>query len=288
MSRPVTVVRPHDLVELAALLRGGAAFLPVAGGTDLLIEGRVLPRGPFLDLSRVAGMAGIAMDTGARVVIGAATRVAAIAGCAELAGLWPMLTQAAAACGAAQIRNRATIGGNVANAAPAADLVPPLMLAGASLRLIGGDGVPGDCPIDAFRPGSGAILTHVELSWPKAGTRSAFVKLGLRDELTIARLNLAGTARVDDGALVDLQLVAGALGPRPIRLARAAAALEGRIPDAAALAGFVDALSGEVASAIAGRASAPWKGRAIRGLGLDLIAGLLGGDRREPPFCEVF
>lgn len=287
MTPDRVVLRPMTLAELAAMLRGSGSLVPVAGGTDLMIEGRAFPPGPVLDLSRVAAMSGIASAANGAIVIGAVTRVAEIAASAELARLCPALAQAAASCGAMQIRNRATIGGNIANAAVAADLVPVLMMAGARLCLVGADGSAGSCGIAEFCPGTGAIITHVALPAPETDTRSAFVKLGLRDELTIARLNMAGSARLRDGALHDLCLIAGALGPHPIRLMQAEAALAGRAPDAAALAGFVDALSDEVMAAIQGRASAPWKARAIRGLGLDLVAQLVGRDPRDAPFCAV-
>ncbi len=279
--------RPTDLCELAALMAGNAPIRFIAGGTDLLLSGRRLPReGFFVDLSAVNGLAGIKTD-GGDIEIGAATTVAALEAHAGLAKRFPALVQAAAECGSVQIRNRATLGGNIANAAPAADLVPVLTLAKARLRLIMPGGVSAEIPLGDFRPEAGGLIAAVIV--PAAGLlpRSAFVKLGPRRDLTIARLNMAAMGEFADGRFGALRLVAGSIGRRPVRLGRAEAALVSRTLAAAALRDFMQALSEEVDAAIPGRASRNWKRQAIRGLGLDLIARLCGLSPRDPLFDEA-
>lgn len=279
--------RPADLAALAALMARPAPVRFIAGGTDLLLSRRQLPQeGLLVDLTAVEGLAGIE-TAGSDIVIGGATTVAALEVHAGLADRFPALAQAAAECGSVQIRNRATIAGNIANAAPAADLVPVLALAEARLRLVMPGGERAEVVLGDFSAGSGAVIAHVVLPGEKLLPRSAFVKLGPRRDLTISRLNMAAMGEFADGRFGALRLVAGSLGPRPVRLARAESALAGRPLAAAPLADFLRALSAEVDAAIPERTSRAWKRQAIRGVGLDLIARLCGLSPREAPFDEV-
>jgi len=281
------VFRPSDINALIALMAGPEPVHPVAGGTDMMVAGQPLPEtGVLADLTALPALRGV--ETGTRDIrIGAATTVAAIESDAGLAARFPALPQAAAECGSVQIRNRATIGGNIANGAASADLLVPLTLAGARLRVIAPGGHMHDMPLADYRPGRGLLIIAVTLPGAALRPQSAFVKLGPRRDLTIARLNMAATGEVAQGGITRLRLTAGALGPRPILLARAAAALEGRRPEPEAGRGFLDALSAEVDNAIAGRASHGWKRQAIRGLGLDLLARLLGRSPRDALFDGV-
>ncbi|MGP2490526.1 FAD binding domain-containing protein [Mesorhizobium sp. PUT5] len=279
--------RPTDLAALARLMAGPLPVRFIAGGTDLLLPGRPLPRqGLLVDVSAINGLAGIKAD-GGDIEIGGATTVAALAAHAGLAKRFPALGQAAAECGSVQIRNRATLGGNVANAAPAADLVPVLALAEARLRLMMPGGASAEIPLGDFHPEAGGLIVKAVLPEARLLPRSAFAKLGPRRDLTISRLNMAAMGEFSNGRFGALRLVAGSLGPRPIRLGRAGAALAGRPLTSAALRDFMQALSEEVNAAIPGRASRSWKRQAIRGLGLDLIARLCGLSPRDPLFDEA-
>lgn len=279
--------RPVDLAALAQLMAGPLPVSFIAGGTDLLLSGRPLPRqGLLVDISAINGLTGIKTD-GGDIEIGGATTVAALEAHAGLAKRFLALAQAAAECGSVQIRNRATLGGNIANAAPAADLVPVLALAEARQRLMMPGGASAEIPFGDFRPEAGGLIMEVILPEAKLLPRSAFVKLGPRRDLTISRLNMAAMGEFSSGRFGALRLVAGSLGPRPIRLGLAGAALAGRQLTSAALRDFMQALNDEVDAAIPGRASWRWKRQAIRGLGLDLIARLCGLSPRDPLFDEA-
>lgn len=283
----LVAARPADLQALAALMAESAPVHFVAGGTDLLLSGRQLPAtGTLVDLSGVDGLSGIDLR-GTDIRIGGTTTVAAIEAHAGLAQRFPALAQAAAECGSAQIRNRATLGGNIANAAPAADLVPVLVLARARLRLLLPGGADDEIAVESFLPGTGALIAEVILPGPELLPRSAFAKLGPRHDLTIARISMATTAEFSDGRFGAVRLVAGALGPRPIRLVRAEFALRDQRLAPAPLRLFLDALSADVDAAISGRASHAWKRRAVRGLGLDLVARLCGLSPGDPLFDEA-
>jgi carbon-monoxide dehydrogenase medium subunit len=283
----LTPVRPADRAALAQLMTGASPVRFIAGGTDLMLSGRQLPSaGILVDLTAIGDLAGIDAG-GADVRIGAATTVAALESHAELAARFPAFVQAAAECGSVQIRNRATLGGNIANAAPAADLVPVLALADARLRLMMPGGANAEISLGDFRPEAGGLIAEVILPGTNVLPRSAFVKLGPRRDLTIARLNMAAMAEFSDGRFGALRLAAGSLAPRPIRLGLAEAALAGRPLAAGPLRDFVEALTTEVDAAIPGRSSRGWKRQAIRGLGLDLIARLCGLSPRDLVFEEA-
>lgn len=282
------VATPVDTAELRALLSAVAEPINfIGGGTDMLIAGRPLPAdGLLIDLSRIAGMAFISADDGG-IRIGGATTVAAIAAHRGIAMRLPALAEAAAQCGSVQVRNRATIGGNIANAAPAADLVPVLVAAKARLGCIGRDGASRELAICDYAPDRGSLIAEVILPGDGLLPCSAFVKLGPRQALSISRLNIALLAEFQDGRFGDVRIAAGALGPRPLRLPLAEAALAGKKLGHAALRELVSALAAEVDAAIPGRNSQAYKRRAIAGLGLDLVAQALRLSPREKLFEDA-
>lgn len=284
----MAVAAPVDMAELRAMLAaevGPVHF--IAGGTDMLIAGRPLPgTGLLVDLARVAGMAFISTDD-TDIRIGGTTTVAALAADCGLRARFPALCEAAAQCGSVQIRNRATIAGNIANAAPAADLMPVLFAAGARLVLIGRDGAPREVALCDYAPSQGYLITEVILPANALFPYSAFVKMGPRRDMTISRLNLALLAEYQNNHFGAVRVEAGALGPGPLRLPLAEIALAGRKLEPATLRDFLSALGAEVDAAIPGRNSQIYKRRAAAGLGLDLIAQAVGLSPRDRLFEEA-
>lgn len=277
---------PRDCAALKALLAEASGPLCyIAGGTDLLIAPREPPRtGWIVDISRTCGLREIAVED-QTLRIGAAVTLSELIASDLVRSHVPVLARAADLCGSVQIRNRATLGGNVANASPAGDLLPVLLCLDAQFRVMGRDGSDRLVGFDdlvlgreetSLAPGDLISRIDVPLS-PRLG-RCGFVKLGRRDDLTISRLNLAMEADIDwaEGRFGEVRLVAGAIAPKPLRLAAVEAGLAGRriSPDAAA--GFVEALLAAVDAAIPGRASQAYKRRAIMGVGLDLLAEVTG------------
>ena len=262
---------PQTLDELATLLAPGAGPWLIAGGTDRLIAPAPLPEtGVVVDLTHLEGIAGIAEADG-RLVLGAGVAVARLARDVAVARLAPVLAQAAEVFGSVQIRNRATIGGNVAHGSPAADLVPALLAAGAAVRLWR-PAATETLPLPAMlarRPLLGPQEVILGFDLPAEGPvpRGAFVKLGPRQEPAISRLTLAAA-----GPAGRMRLYAGAIGAVPLRLTAAEAVLN------AGGAGFAAAVAEAVAAANPGRASTAYKARAVRGLAEDLLE-RLGGAR---------
>lgn len=260
---------PQTLDELATLLAPGAGRWLIAGGTDRLIAPARLPEsGVVVDLTRLEGIAGIALADG-RLAIGAGVTVARLAQDSRVARLAPVLAQAAEVFGSVQIRNRATIGGNVAHGSPAADLVPALLAAGAAVRLWR-PGATESLPLQAMLARQPAlrpreVILGFDLPAGDPAPQGAFVKLGPRQEPAISRLTVAAA-----GPAGQMRLYAGAIGPVPLHLAAAEAVLN------AGRAGFAAAVAGAVAAANPGRASTAYKARAVRGLAEDLLERLDG------------
>lgn len=262
------VLSPRSLPELTAYLGTAAAACLIAGGTDLLIAPGHLPAaGPIVDLGHLPELRRLDREADA-LIVGAGVAVARLASDPLVRRLAPALADAADQFGSVQIRNRATIGGNVANASPAADLAPALVAMMAEADLLGAGGTQ-RLSVEAMLarqppvPG-GTLIVAFRLPLEPDGGRGACVKLGRRQEPTISRITLAAAGAPGR----TYRLVAGSIGPRPRRLPAAEAALNSGGD------GFAEALADEVAAAIAGRSSATYKARAIRALGLDLMARL--------------
>jgi carbon-monoxide dehydrogenase medium subunit len=284
---------PRDLAALAPLIQGAGELCFIAGGTDLLAHPDALPRmGLLLDVSGIAELRGITLESDG-LHIGAATTIASLAESPLIRNHVAALAVAASQCGSVQIRNRATIGGNVANAAPAADLPPVLKCAGAQFTVMARGGAIRRLGLDELMPATGGttlnagdLITDIHLPADQFLPCSGFVKVGRRQEMTIARLNLTMQADYDAASrsFGAVRLVAGAIGPAPLSLTNAAAILAGASLSRQAIAGFLDALVEEVDRAIPDRASRPYKRRAIIGLGLDLLAQVTGSDAAERSF----
>lgn len=203
--------RPSVLIEALAQRAAGARVL--AGGTDLYPAAGATLTGPILDLTGLADLDGITLQDGA-LRIGACTTWASIAN-AKMPPALSSLQQAALQVGGRQIQNAGTIGGNLCNASPAADAVPPLLVLGADVELASPTGTR-RLPLEAFITGprqtalaGNEILTAVLI--PQAGLlgQSAFLKLGARAYLVISIAMVAVRVVVDHGRIAQVMLAVG-------------------------------------------------------------------------------
>ncbi len=219
-------VRVTSETELALAARQDGAAL-VCGGTDLMVKiraGTVRPR-LVVDISRVDSLRRVSV-TPAGAVIGAAARVADLLDSPELCARYPLLATALRSLGSVQIRNRATLGGNLGNASPAADSAPALLAYEACVTLAGDD-EERTLPLDEFLRGPGRTVLRpgeyirsVVLPAPRPDWVSFFHKVGRRRALTIAIASVAGLLALRDGAVDDIRLAAGSVAPVPLRLHR--------------------------------------------------------------------
>ncbi|HKW93397.1 MAG TPA: FAD binding domain-containing protein, partial [Methylomirabilota bacterium] len=212
-----------DAVGLAARFGAEASFL--AGGTDLIVQiqrGRIGPR-HVIGLHRVPGLTGIAVD--GRVAIGARVTHRAIECSAELGGALRCLIEGAEVIGGHQVRNVATVGGNLANASPAADLVPCLLALDATVTLLGPDGER-ELPVEPFLLGPNRtarrpeeLLTRVGLPMPAADTATAFLKAGRRRAMEISVVCVAARLTLDASRerCLEARVALGAVSPTAVR-----------------------------------------------------------------------
>jgi len=243
---------PRTLDEALRRLAAEPGLRPVAGGTDLMVcepEDRAGMPGA-LDLFALPELAGIRELTEGEhaggLEIGAAVTFTEIRRSPLVRARYPALAAAAAVVGGWQIQNRATIGGNAANASPAGDSLPVLLALDAEVVAVGADGER-RIPYREFHTGyrrtalrPGELLTAFRLPPPPPGSRQAFRKVGTRAAQAISKVVVAALGRVDEGGRFDLfRLAAGSVAPTPVRLGAVEAAIAGRPADeaTAALAG---------------------------------------------------
>ncbi len=236
--------RPDKLEEALAVLARGPARI-AAGCTDLFAatEDKAL-RGDVLDLTGVAELRGITARQGGGLRIGGTTTWADIA----RAGLPPALhslQEAARQVGAHQVQNRGTLAGNLCNASPAADGVPPLLTLDAEVELVSADGVR-VLALPEFILGPrktalapGEIVSAVLLPEAALSGASTFEKLGARAYLVISIAMLALRLRIEAGVIAEIACAVGACGPVASRLSGVEAGLTGQ--PAMALAQIADA-----------------------------------------------
>ena len=235
MRRP-DMLQPATLDDaLTALTKRGA--VPLAGATDLIPgmrAGEVAPR-VLVNLKKIPALSGVTRRRGA-LRIGALTPVADVLRDALIAEAAPLLAEVARDFASPQIRSLATIGGNLCNAAPSADLALPLLVLDARVEIAGPEGVR-EIPIDEFFRGvnktalrRGEILTAIAI--PKRPVRSgaAHAKLGVRRAMDLAFVGAAASLQLaaDKKKCRGVRIALGAVAPIPMRARKAEAVLEGK------------------------------------------------------------
>lgn len=238
-TEPFDMYQPASLQEASRLLKDngpGGCFL--AGGTDLVIamkEKGFLPK-YIVDLKHIAGLNGIRENRDGSISIGALTTMREIEISLLIKNKYPFLAQSAAEVGSIQIRNRATIGGNIANATPSADTAPALIALGASAKLTNAN-ADRTVPLDEYFTGPGQtvmgadeILTEVTIPKTAANLVGDYIKFSPREMMDLAYVGVAVSYQLaaNDKKLTDVRIVLGAVAPIPLRARRAEAALEGQ------------------------------------------------------------
>jgi CO/xanthine dehydrogenase FAD-binding subunit len=240
------VTSPRDLASAYAVLAGAPADAPVrpiAGGTDLMVAltGELgEPPASVLDLWGIDGLRGIVID-GDALSLGALTTYTDIRRSALCLEHVPALVEAAATIGAAQIQNRGTLGGNVANASPAGDTLPVLLAADAAF-VLGSERGEREVPASAFwtgyrrtalAPDELLLRVRIPLITDRAMT---FRKVGTRRAQSISKVVMAvawrssASATAEDALWQDVRVALGSVAATPIRARKTEAALEGRPP----------------------------------------------------------
>jgi carbon-monoxide dehydrogenase medium subunit len=239
-TEPFDFYQPASLTEASRLIKEhgpGGRFL--AGGTDLVIaikEKGLLPK-YIVDLKRVPGLTGIRENGDGSITLGALTTMYEIETSPVIKSKYPFLAQSAAEVGSIQIRNRATVGGNMANATPSADVAPALIALDATAKIAGVGGGKTVALAEFFTgPGqtvmsSEEILTEITIPKTDARLVGEYIKFSPREMMDLAYVGVAVAYNLNkpDKRCERVRIVLGAVAPTPIRAKRAEAKLEGNV-----------------------------------------------------------
>lgn len=229
---------------LQMLAQGAPEVTPLAGGTGLLVDmrGGLRRPGVLMDVSRLDELRGIRQEDG-HVVVGGAVTIAKLLEDPLIARQAAVLRQGAQVFANPLVRNRATLGGNLVYASPAADTAPPLLVLGAKVELVSERGSR-RVPIEDFITGvrettccRDELLAAVRWPVPSPRSTSAFRKLALRKADAISVVSAAVMVEPgEDGRCEQARIALGAVAPTPIRARAAEALLRGQplTPDAIA------------------------------------------------------
>lgn len=224
--------QPESLDEAFRLKKTIPESLYISGGTDLMvrIKKRELYPRALISLRTIPNLSG--MENGKIIRIGAMTSISDIFKNSLLYEKFPILIQAAKELGSVQIRNVATIGGNLCNGSPAADMAPPLLVLEARVKLESGQ-KSRELPLEKFflGPGEkdlapGEILTGILLKPPEQNTKTIFLKKG-RTRMDLAVASVAALIRTEGNRCLKARIAAGSVAPTPLRLFKVEALLEG-------------------------------------------------------------
>jgi CO/xanthine dehydrogenase FAD-binding subunit len=284
--RPFSYARPVSLVDAFRLLEGeGTPAAPLAGGTDLLIRLRDGSMKPdvVVDLKGIEEIEGTIREREGWLVMGGQVVMTDIAADPRIRRDFTALADAASVVGSAQIRNRATLAGNICNASPAADTSPALLVYGAAVVATGSRGTR-RIPIDDFfvgpgrsSLGRGELVTAIELPLPTQRRGAVHVRRTRRRGHDLASVTLT-CAVLENG---DLRLAYGSVGPRPVLVTDESGVLTDRAAPPDAKSRALDRLfAAATPSPRSMRASPAYRLAMLRVLALraiDIAAGRLAG-----------
>jgi CO/xanthine dehydrogenase FAD-binding subunit len=225
---------PRQLPEALAILAAQPTVIPLAGGTDLMVlRGQgLLGDAAFVDIRALPELRGI-HDGPEGVMLGALTTYTEVASSPLIQERYPLLAQAARLSGAWAVQNRGTLGGNIANASPAADTPPVLLVYRARIELTSERGARW-LPSAEFHVGYKAtrrapdeLITRVLLPCGERGG-GFYRKVGTRQAQAISKVCFAGLARWRDGRLDDVRIALGSVAPTVVAASGTAAYLSGR------------------------------------------------------------
>jgi aerobic carbon-monoxide dehydrogenase medium subunit len=232
-------VAPKSQLEAFKLLsRYGEGTRVMAGGTDLLVElkNRDFRVKNIIDLKNISELSYIKYQANTGLQIGALTKVREIETSSIIRDKFKILSQAAGTLGSVQIRNKASIGGNLCHAAPSADTAPALISLEAKVKLAR-DGQERSLPLEEFFLGPGKtvlnpaeILKEISLPPMAANSAGVYLKYSPRQAMDLAMVGVACVLTLDEtkSTCLEVRLVLGAVAPTPIRARKAEALLKGQ------------------------------------------------------------
>lgn len=249
---------PKSISDALSLLgKHGAEAKVIAGGTDVMVDIKFKEEpGCLVNIKKIPSLAGIS-ESGGALRIGALTTIREIETSALVRDKLPVLWEASHQFASLQVRNTATIGGNICRASPSGETLTPLLVLEANAVLAFSDGEHSE-PFKTFFQGPGqsaagakGLLTEIEVPIPPAGSKGVYLKHAVRGAMDIAMVGVA-VVLTPDGAKNNIQEVRiglGAVAPTPVRAPKTEALLKGK-PLTAALLKEAGALAASEASPI--------------------------------------
>jgi len=272
---PFEIFQPASIQEARELhINHGPGGYFLAGGTDLAIaikEKGLVPR-YVVDLKRIGSLSGIRENADGSLVLGALATMREVEISRVISRRFPFLSQSASEVGSIQIRNRATIGGNIANATPSADVVPALLVLEAQVTTSTQNGEK-QVPLESFFLGPGKtvmergdILTEIIIPPASANLRGEYIKFSPREMMDLAYVGVAVALLTDGDENVcrEVRIALGAVSPVPMRARKAEAVLVNRVINEESAERAGEAAASECTPISDVRASAAYRRHMVR------------------------
>lgn len=277
---------PQDLNEALAILAGEPeVWRPFAGGTDLMVlfEAGKLDHKKFVSIWNLPELKGIELSE-TDVTLGALTTYTEVQRSEVLQREFPMLCRAAAETGGIAIQNRGTLGGNIANASPAGDSPPALLVYDAELELVSREGTRRVAYRDfhtgykkmLLRPGE--LIKSIRLPRARVPLVHYYRKVGTRKAQAISKICFAATAQIDKDQLEEVRIALGSVAPTVVRCLKTEAVLRGKKIDADTIKAAQAALAAEISPIDDIRSTANYRLRVSINLLEDFLKSLMTGE----------
>jgi CO/xanthine dehydrogenase FAD-binding subunit len=276
-------VAPTSLEQATEYLCSGGVTI-LAGGTDVMPQsqgGRLKFKRTLMNIQHIAEMKGIAID-GGTIRIGALATITEIMQSELVKRHLPILVEACDHFASDQIRNAATLGGNVCNASPAGDMLVPLLVLDAEVELASkpnGSLARRRLPLSEFfvgpgrtRRGPAELLAGLRIALPPSNHYARFFKFGTRPALDISTISIGIAGVLKGGALSNARVAFGAVAPVPMRAPRTEQALEGKRLDPETIDAVADVARDEVTPIDDIRASAWYRKELIHNITRRMLA----------------
>ena len=249
---------PSSFNEAVAISNSSSGLVKyLAGGTDVLVQLKIGTKSPdhLIDIKNIPGVREISLRDDGGYTIGAAVSGAQLTEHKELSKKWPGLVEGMELVGSAQIQSRATLVGNLCNGSPAADSVPGMIAAGASVSILNSLGTK-DVLVEDIPSGPGStslengeLITAINLPKRNDYEGDAYLRFIPRTEMDIAVVGCAVNLSLENGVITAAKVVLGAVGPKVILAHSAADCLVGTKLDGSSLSRF-SAECGQIAKPI--------------------------------------
>ena len=238
---------PSSFNEAVAISNSSSGLVKyLAGGTDVLVQLKIGTKSPdhLIDIKNIPGVREISLRDDGGYTIGAAVSGAQLTEHKELSKNWPGLVEGMELVGSAQIQSRATLVGNLCNGSPAADSVPGMIAAGASVSILNSSGTK-DVLVEDIPSGPGStslengeLITAINLPKRNDYEGDAYLRFIPRTEMDIAVVGCAVNLSLENGVITAVKVVLGAVGPKVILAHSAANCLVGTKLDGSSLSRF--------------------------------------------------